>query len=170
MLICRQLLTVGSLSPETSLSWLPGQHMVTRDRPAGRPELSPDTLKPGATNPYPMPRRKLHKAITERVLGVPGTDVHKLLDSTAHAHGPRHRLDREHSIAGVAVELARRGQLTSQNLQVAQLHILTDQVMSAVYRRVLPKGALRQPAQEIVEDLLVKAIRPKKRRRGRRPR
>ncbi|MFZ0698861.1 MAG: hypothetical protein WAN74_01525 [Thermoplasmata archaeon] len=115
-----------------------------------------------------MPRRKLHQAITERVLGVPGTDVHKLLDSTARVHGPRHRLDLEHSIPGVTIELARRGRLTPQDLQVAQLHILTDQAMSALYRRVLPKGAMRQPAQEVLEAFLVMAIQSKKRRRGRR--
>lgn len=111
-----------------------------------------------------MPGGKLHAAATRRVLGVSGIEVQRLMDSTARLHGPAHRRDHVHSVNGVVIELARRGQLTPQAPAVAALHRLLDETMSPIYRHVLPKGPLRRPAQELLENILVQALEPKRRR------
>jgi hypothetical protein len=111
-----------------------------------------------------MPGGELHAAITKKALGITGEDIQRLMDSTANAHGPHHREDAVHSIPGITLALAQEGKLTPKNLAVAHLHLGTDLVMSEVYRRVLPKGPLRRPAQQLFEAAAVKALRPKRRR------
>lgn len=109
-----------------------------------------------------MPNRALHRELTRLVVGITGDDAHDVLDSTAKIHGSHHRSDPVHSLGGAAVELAKKGKLTPENLQAVALHLASDEAFSRIYK-TLPKTA-REGTKLIIEDSLVRML--KRRRYG----
>jgi hypothetical protein len=102
-----------------------------------------------------VPSRATHRALTALAMdGYDGDPAHAAIDSTARAHGPSHRHDEVHSLPGVALELAKRGQLSPQNLLAAQHHLVQDAAVDGM----LKATGLRGPSRAFVKDLLEKAI------------
>lgn len=107
-----------------------------------------------------MPNRAAHRALTALVMGgYDGDEAHAAVDSTARLHGPSHRHDEVHTLAGAAVELAKRGQLTPRNLLAAQHHFVQDKVVDSLVNVTGLKGPARTFAKEILERAIVKGAR-----------
>ena len=113
-----------------------------------------------------MPSRRLHRAVAGRIPGVDSSGaVDRILDSTAATHGPSHRQDHVHTIPGVAVELARRGELTSEKMAAAVTHLALDRAWSALWHRVPMPSRLKQPFKQLGEEILALHLEAAARRR-----
>jgi hypothetical protein len=96
---------------------------------------------------------------------VAGREVQQLMDSTASAHGGRHREDSIHSLSGAALELAKRGKLTPERVVAASAHLVQDRMGDALNAMIPVRGPMRQPTKQLVEAALVEALRASRRRR-----
>ncbi len=107
----------------------------------------------------------MHRELN-RLMGVedPGMSIQKLMDSTSTVHHGRHREDAVHSLGGVAVELAKRGQLTARNMEAANAHLLQDRLGDAINRALPIHGPMRKPFKDLVQAAMVQSLR---RRRSR---
>lgn len=106
-----------------------------------------------------MPSGDTHAAVTKAILRTTdGRLVQKIMDSTAGEHGPSHRHDHVHSLEGVAMELAKRGQLTGENMAAAMLHQMTDEAFTR-FGRTLPAGTPRRVGKLLLEDLTRQVLR-----------
>jgi len=95
----------------------------------------------------------------------PGRKVQRLVDSTAHGHGPAHRKDPIHSLEGVVLELAKRGELTGDNVLAAVAHFNQDRAFDAVWRNFPVKGPFRQAVKNEAMKAIARALRENRRRR-----
>jgi hypothetical protein len=113
------------------------------------------------------PSGELHEELGY-IMGTPDPKrrVQRLMDSTAHAHGPAHRGDPVHSLGGIVVELAKRGELTPANVLAAQGHILQDKAFDAIWRALPVKGPYRQAVKNESMRILARTLRQV--RKGRR--
>ncbi|MGI0067524.1 MAG: hypothetical protein ACREC5_01810 [Thermoplasmata archaeon] len=118
-----------------------------------------------------MPGRKTHEALNLLLLGVPGTEVHRVKDSTARIHGPSHRRDHVHSTLGAMTELAKRGELEWHSPVTSLLHDAFDATMSKAkheIRRSMPRGFLREVMPAALEGMVRDGLEAANRRkRGR---
>lgn len=81
------------------------------------------------------------------------------MDSTAHQHGGRHREDAVHSLGGVVVELAKRGELTAENVLAANAHLLQDRAFDRIWRALPVKGPLRPVVKNLGMKQVAKMLR-----------
>jgi hypothetical protein len=106
------------------------------------------------------PSGELHEEL-DFLMGVRAPDrrVQRLMDSTAATHGPHHRKDHIHSLAGVAVELAKRGELTADNILAAQAHLTQDAAFDAIWKKLPLKGPVRQLVKNEGMRILARSLR-----------
>ncbi|MGI0066829.1 MAG: hypothetical protein ACREB9_00155 [Thermoplasmata archaeon] len=112
-----------------------------------------------------MPNAELHAAINRLVLGSDGREVQKLLDRTAHVHGPSHRKDPEHSMENLLVELALANQLTPENVLAGQLHIVVDEAWSGYWSSNREPSRRKEPIKRLVQADLADMLDPRRKRR-----
>lgn len=114
-----------------------------------------------------MPSRALHDELSIAM----GLDpklarrVQSIMDSTAKSHGGRHRKDDIHSLSGVALELAKRGELTPEAIQAAAAHLAQDRLGDALNAVNPIRGPMRQPSKQLVEAAFTELLRANRRRR-----
>lgn len=111
------------------------------------------------------PSGDLHEEISRLVTGRSGREVQRILDSTAHTHGGRHREDSIHSLGGLAVELMRRGELTPEKMLDGALHLATDEAFSRAMKGLPIRGPMRQPTKQLLQASLVQALKSARRAR-----
>lgn len=106
-----------------------------------------------------MPSRRLHRSTAALLLGSDdGGEVDRILDSTVAIHGPRHREDRIHSLPGVAVDLALRGQLTPDRIARAGIHIALDEAWSRTWQQARVPSGLKKPMKDLAEEILARSF------------
>jgi hypothetical protein len=111
------------------------------------------------------PSEDLHREVSLLVLKRDGKRVQKLMDSTSHVHGGRHREDEVHSLGGLAMELARRGELTADRMAEGLIHQAVDEAWSRAMKGLPIRGPMRQPAKRLLEAAVSEALRASRRRR-----
>jgi hypothetical protein len=114
-----------------------------------------------------MPSKDLHRQVSQLILQRDGALVQQILDSTSQKHAGRHREDPIHSIEGLAIELASRGELTADRIVDGALHLVVDEVWSRAMRAIPVRGPMRQPTKQFLEAGMTELARAALRRRRR---
>ncbi len=114
-----------------------------------------------------MPSRDLHRELSI-LMGIDprvSRRVQALMDSTAATHGGAHRKDEIHSLHGATAALARSGELTAETARAAVAHLAQDRLGDLLVRANPIRGPARAGSKQLVEGLIVQALRSSRRRR-----